>query len=138
MERFGVVILVVLCVHARWADAMLPLPECTDGSIPTCECGDGSPLDTSKFPPCDLKKGRPRCTCQGGGDIAPPPPKPMRPCNSGRPQCDDDTAVPWQLTCEGGQTATAQPGSPPSCPSGPLLCKSGNPLTCPDGSAPWS
>merc|ERR1712037_404601 len=47
----------------------LSAPECADGSISVCKCGDGNPPDFSTFPPCDIKKGKPKCECSGGGAL---------------------------------------------------------------------
>merc|ERR1711962_875741 len=114
------------------------LPSCSGGGAASCECGDGSPLDTSSFPPCDISKGRPKCSCPAGESLEAPAPKRIRPRKQGRPICVDDTAVPWQLTCEDGSSPTASPGSPPACAQGALLCMNQEPLMCPDGTLPWS
>merc|ERR1712233_3873 len=90
----------------------LSAPECADGSISVCTCGDGNPPDFSTFPPCDLKKG-----------------KPKRPCNPGRPACADKTP-PLSLQCSGGGSPTAEAGSYPKCASGSLVCQDGSPLMC--------
>merc|ERR1712107_130762 len=109
----------------------LSAPECADGSISVCTCGDGNPPDFSTFPPCDIKKGKPKCECPGGGGLASKylKPRPKRPCNPGRPACADKTP-PLNLQCSGGGSPTAEAGSYPKCASGSLVCQDGSPLMC--------
>merc|ERR1719430_2539109 len=83
-------------------------------SISPPECSDGS-----------------ESVCTGGGGLAAKylKPAPKRPCNPGRPACEDKTP-PLNLKCSGGGSPTAQVGSYPQCASGNLVCQNEQPLRC--------